>query len=130
MVANAVKNTHLKTWINYISSAQRERSRQGWATKLAMQEREASYDQEVQASGMFTRPFNHTSTAMEGAHLYRDWFRSMSYCRKVLCFVTSRPSVDCNNQVPETKNEKKKPKTNKQMKTEKLWDYVGFEKNI
>lgn len=40
MVAIADKNTHVnKSWINYNSSALVGRSRQGWSTKVAMQER-------------------------------------------------------------------------------------------
>lgn len=68
--------------INYISSAQGERSGQGWATKLAMQERKQVMIRKYKLVACLpTSPVSNTSsvTAMGGSHLHRDWFRPMSH---------------------------------------------------
>lgn len=91
-VAIAVKNTHLWTWINYISSAPGGRSGQGRATEPEPATGRSKLGFQVRTSGMFTRPVSKTSpvTAMEGSHASRPGRDPCPAARP--CSVTSAPS--------------------------------------
>lgn len=88
MVAIAVKNTHLETWINYISSAPGGRSGQG-----CYRESHAGRSKLwLGTSGMFIHPISKTSsvTAMKGSHVYRPGRDPCPTAHQ--CSVTSAPS--------------------------------------